>query len=76
MNIYFILAVIILIIGVLALIFFSSYNKAKNYKDKMDKSESIIDENLNKKMELIIPLEVWARIHKITIIRQVVPMLR
>lgn len=56
MNIYFIIAVIVLIISVLALIFFSSYNKAKNYKDKMDKSESIIDENLSKKMELIIYL--------------------
>lgn len=45
-----------MIIAVIALIFFMSLNKLKKYKEKMDKAESIIDEELNKKLELIIKI--------------------
>ena len=43
-----------MILAICALIFFGSYSKLKKYKDKMDKAESLIDENLNKKLDLII----------------------
>lgn len=56
MNIYLIIATIFMIVAILALIFFSSYTKLKKYKEKMDKIETIIDENLNKKLDLIISI--------------------
>ena len=56
MNIYLILAIIITIIAIFSLIFFSSLSKLKKYKEKMDKAENIIDEELNKKLELIISI--------------------
>ena len=45
-----------MIVAILALILFSSFNKLKKYKEKMDKAENIIDENLNKKLDIIISL--------------------
>ena len=54
MNIYLFLGIIFMILAICALIFFGSYSKLKKYKDKMDKAESLIDENLNKKLDLII----------------------
>lgn len=54
MNIYLILLIIFACIAVLMLLYFSGYMKLKKYKEKMDKAESIIDENLNKKIDLII----------------------
>lgn len=56
MNIYLIIAIIFMIVAIIALLFFSSYTKLKKYKEKMDKVESIIDENLNKKLDLIISI--------------------
>jgi len=56
MNIYLILLIIFTIIAIIALIYFSGYNKLKKYKEKMDKAEIIIDENLSKKLELIISI--------------------
>lgn len=56
MNFWFIVVFIIMIIAIIALIFFSSYSKLKQYKEKMDNAESIIDENLNKKLDLIIAI--------------------
>jgi len=54
MDFYLILLVIFMLIAICALLYFSSYTKMKKYKEKMDKAESIIDENLNKKLDLII----------------------
>lgn len=45
-----------MILAIIALIFFGSLTKLKKYKDKMDKAENIIDENLNKKLDLIISI--------------------
>jgi len=56
MNIYLILAIVAAIIAIIILIFFSSLSKLKKYKEKMDKAENIIDEQLNKKLELIISI--------------------
>lgn len=56
MNIYLIIGIIFMILAILALIFFSSFSKLKKYKDKMTKAENIIDENLNKKLDLIIAI--------------------
>ena len=50
MNIYIILIIIIAIIAILSLVYFSGYIKLKEYKEKMEKAENIIDENLNKKI--------------------------
>ena len=43
-----------MIVATIALIFFNSLGKLKQYKEKMDNAETIIDENLNKKLDLII----------------------
>lgn len=56
MNIYFIIGLIVLIIGSLLLFYFISYNKLKEFKDRMDKSESIIEDALNKKLDILIIL--------------------
>lgn len=56
MNIYLIIAIVFMIVAIITLIFFSSYTKLKKYKEKMDKIELIIDENLNKKLDLIISI--------------------
>jgi LemA protein len=54
MNTYLILLIIFLIVSIIALIFYSTYTKLKKYKEKMDKAEGIIDNELNKKLDLII----------------------
>ena len=56
MNSYLILAIIVAVIAILVLIYFSAVTKLKNYKERMEKSESIIDTNLNKKLDLIISI--------------------
>lgn len=56
MNIYLIIGILFTIIALVALIFFGSFSKLKKYKDKMIKAENIIDENLNKKLDLIIAI--------------------
>jgi len=56
MNLYLILAIIALIIAIIVLMYFGSLSKLKKYKEKMDKAENIIDEQLNKKLELIISI--------------------
>jgi len=56
MNIYVVFIVLFAIIAIMALIYFTSYNKLKKYKEKMDKAENIIEENLSKKLELIITI--------------------
>ncbi len=56
MNSYLILAIIVAVIAILVLIYFSAVTKLKNYKERMDAAESIIDTNLNKKLDLIISI--------------------
>jgi len=56
MEVYLIIMIIVMIVAIIALIFFSSYTKLKKYKDKMIKAENIIDENLNKKLDLVIAI--------------------
>ena len=56
MNIYLIMAIIFAFVAILVLIYFSSSNKLKYYKERMTASESIIEESLNKKLDLIISI--------------------
>ena len=56
MNLYVIIGIIFMIISIIALIHFTSYSKLKKYKEKMDKAETIIEENLAKKLDLIISI--------------------
>lgn len=64
MNIYVWLLIIFALIAIVLLLFFSVYSKLKEYKEKMDKAENIIDANLNKKLELI--LNINAAVKKVT----------
>lgn len=56
MNFYIILAIIIMILAILIFTYFVCVTKLKKDQEKMDKAEEIIDENLNKKLELVITL--------------------
>lgn len=55
-NGYIILVFFIAIVSILVLIYLVCYNKLKEFKEKMEKTESIIDTKLNEKLELIITL--------------------
>lgn len=56
MKIYLVLGIIFMLLAIITLIFFSSYTKLKKYKEKMTNAENIIDENLNKKLDIIISI--------------------
>ena len=56
MNFYILLVVLFALIAVLVFIYFACVNNLKGYKEKMDKAEKIIDENLQAKLEIIITL--------------------
>ncbi len=56
MNFYVILAILIMILAILVFTYFACATKLKKYQEKMDKAEEIIDENLNKKLDLVITL--------------------
>lgn len=45
-----------MLIAILVFAYFACLTKLKKYQEKMDKAEEIIDENLNKKLDLIITL--------------------
>ena len=64
MNIYIIIAILVAVIASLSLLYLSCYFKLKNYKEKMDTTENIIDTNLNKKLDIIIALNT--EIKKVT----------
>ena len=53
MNIYLILLIIFTLIAILIFLYFSGYTKLRAYKEKMDKAEQLIEEKLEKKLELI-----------------------
>ncbi len=54
MNLFLIIIVIVAIIGALLLLYFTSVSKLNQYKERMKKAESIIEENLEKKQSIII----------------------
>lgn len=56
MNIYLILGIIFMILAIMTLLYFNSITKLKKYKEKMIKAENIIDESINKKLDLIIAI--------------------
>ena len=56
MNIYIIIAILVMLITILVFTYFACMSKLKKYQEKMDKAEEIIDENLNKKLDLVITL--------------------
>ncbi len=64
MNFYIILIVLITLLAICALVYYGSASKLKEYKDKMDKAENIIETELNKKLDLIITLN--SSIKKVT----------
>ena len=53
---YLIITITFTLVAIAVLICVICVSKLKKYKDKMDKAESIIEENLDKKLELIITL--------------------
>ena len=58
MSLASIILLIIIIIGVLALIYVTTYNNLVNYKIKIEKAEGIIDENLRRKYDLIAKMNI------------------
>ena len=64
MNIYLIISIVFAVIAILVLIYVASYSKLKGYKEKMEKAESLIEENLDKKFDLIIAMN--SQIKKVT----------
>ena len=56
MKFYIILAIVVMLIAILVFTYFACVTKLKKYQEKMNKAEEIIDENLNKKLDLVITL--------------------
>ncbi len=63
-SIYLLIAIVFAVVAIIVLVYFIGVTKLKEYKERMDKAESIIEENLNKKLELIINLN--SAIKKVT----------
>ena len=57
MNTYTVLTIIIIIISLLAMGYIIIYNKIKNNQSKIEKVESIIDEDLRHKYDLLMEIE-------------------
>ena len=57
MNTYTVLTIIIIIISLLAMWYIIIYNKIKNNQSKIEKVESIIDEDLRHKYDLLMEIE-------------------
>ena len=53
MDFYIALAVIVMLIAILVFTYFVCITNLKKYQEKIDKAEEIIDENLNKKLDLV-----------------------
>ena len=53
MNLFEIILLLIVILGLLAIIYATIYNNLVNYKLKIDKAEGIIDESLRQKYDII-----------------------
>ncbi len=64
MNTYLLLLIIGLVVAVLTLTYFVCYNKMKKYKQRIDKAEEVIIEELNNKTDYIIKFD--SEIKKIT----------
>ena len=57
MQILYILLIIIIVAGILAIIYMSYYNKLQDIKLKTDEAELIIDENLRKKYDALLEIK-------------------
>lgn len=53
MDFYIALAVIVMIIAILVFTYFACITNLNKYQEKIDKAEVIIEENLNKKLDLV-----------------------
>ena len=58
MNLFEIILVIIIIVGLLAIVYATIYNNLVGYKLKIEKAESLIDESLRKKYDIICKLNI------------------
>ena len=58
MNLFEIILLLIVILGILAIIYATIYNNLVNYKLKIDKAEGIIDESLRQKYDIIAKLNI------------------
>ena len=58
MNLFEIILLLIVILGLLAIIYATIYNNLVNYKLKIDKAEGIIDESLRQKYDIIAKLNI------------------
>lgn len=58
MNLTCIILILIIILGTIAIIYATVYNKLINYKIKIEKAEGIIDESLRQKYDIIAKLNI------------------
>lgn len=58
MNLFEIILILIIILGIIAIFYATIYNNLVTYKLKIDKSEGIIDEALRQKYDLIAKLNI------------------
>lgn len=58
MNLFEIILLLIVILGILAIIYASIYNNLVTYKLKIEKAEGIIDESLRRKYDIIAKLNI------------------
>lgn len=56
MNLFEIILLLIIILGILAIIYATIYNNLVSYKLKIEKAEGIIDESLRQNMTLLLNL--------------------
>ena len=58
MNLFEIILLLIIILGILAIIYATIYNNLVSYKLKIEKAEGIIDESLRQKYDIIAKLNI------------------
>lgn len=58
MNLFSILLIIIIILGIISLIYITTFNNMVSFKLKIDKAEGIIDEALRQKYDIIAKLNI------------------
>lgn len=58
MNIFEIILIIIIIVGLIAIVYAAIYNNLVGYKLKIEKAEGIIDESLRQKYDIICKLNI------------------
>ena len=58
MNLFEIILILIIVIGILAIVYATIYNNLVSYKLKIEKAEGIIDESLRQKYDIISKLNI------------------